>query len=55
MKVKTFVCPKCGLEYEVFNSIKLFFTPPFVGKLRYMRCPRCGKLGWANRVNTQEV
>lgn len=55
MKVKTFVCHKCGLEYEVFNFHKLFVTIPFVGKWHYIRCQRCGKSGWMKLVKVQEV
>ena len=41
-------CAKCGHRYvPIYRSV---FMAMHIGRTRYMRCPKCGKISWQKKV-----
>lgn len=38
-------CPACGEVFEV-STLENFLSPSSINK-KYLKCPKCGKRGWA--------
>ena len=51
-KVGYYKCSKCGHRYIPRYS-NVFFAM-HINRTRYMRCPKCGKISWQNKVISKE-
>ena len=45
-------CAKCGNRYV--PSYKAVNLAPHMGRTRYMKCPKCGKMSWQKKVLSEE-
>ena len=41
-------CPSCRHQFEI--SMRTALLTPHIGDRKLLRCPSCGKRGWANAV-----
>jgi len=41
-------CPSCQHQFEI--SMRTALLTPHIGDRKLLRCPSCGKRGWANAV-----